>query len=638
MTKYINPFALRCLLALTGLVMLMLAKPAMAAESASGFTLRFCTPGVDVTTVDVKRDCTLPTRPDLPDDYGYVDQLVLLTIDARDAAARLSAATESIWITPYYLNQLVIFAQEGDDWQPVAEGGAALGPSLVSAHLGGHRFEVPIKPGVNEFLLEIYAPHFAHLSIRPDQTGQITNKQEVLLSMHLGMLILLFVLVVSAWLIRPAALEARLAFLTGCVLLSVVIGSGAIYRIWPSASVHWVGFFMFNTAVALRIGAITWVYASLIGPYNDRKSYRVLNATTYVVTAVAIVLFASNLPSLGWPLVALLLLLALFAPAWGLFTAKPMPKLLSGAILGSVLFYLALNIFAFYSLMNTSGQNDWPVYAIRVVDLALPLILFAVVILRNRVADRELEQARVEIANQQAQLDTERRVSEEKRMLLDMLTHEIKNPLASIRFAIRNLSRMDEGQVDIRARKIAGIQSSVQSIDEIIDRCNLANGLEDESIEPQLEAVDVGALVSDLVQASEQRDRIDLSCGSTPMIQSDPYLIKIVIANLLDNANKYALKGSMVTVAVQEMVTDAVTSTDETDRICVRVSNEIEPGAIPDTERLFDRYYRHESARHVRGSGLGLPLSRSVCQLLGAELVCRLHETQIEFEVRFEAT
>lgn len=145
----------------------------------------------------------------------------------------------------------------------------------------------------------------------------------------------------------------------------------------------------------------------MIGPYNDRKSYRVLNMTTYVVTAVAIGLFASDLPSLGWPLVALLLQLALFAPAWGLFTARPMPKRLSGAVLGSILFYLTLNLFAFYSLMNTSGQNDWPVYAIRVVDLALPLMLFAVVILRNRVADRKLERAKAEIANKEAQLTVE---------------------------------------------------------------------------------------------------------------------------------------------------------------------------------------------------------------------------------------
>lgn len=391
---------------------------------------------------------------------------------------------------------------------------------------------------------------------------------------------------------------------------------------------HWVGFFLFNATVALRIGAITWVYASLIGPYNDRKSYRFLNVMTYLVTFVAIGLFASNLPSLGWPLVALLLLLALFAPAWGLFTARPMPKVLSVAVLGSVLFYLALNIFAFYSLMNTTGQNDWPVYAVRVVDLTLPLVLFAVVILRNRVADRELEQARVEISNKEAQLDTERRVTEEKRMLLDMLTHEIKNPLTSIRFAIRNLSRVGEDQAAIRARKLTGIQHSVQSIDEIIDRCNLANGLEDESIEPKAESLRVDVLVKSLVQASEQRDRVELTCDSIPSIQSDSYLVKIVLANLLDNATKYAVMGSMVTVAV--------TTTAQDHHVSVCVTNEIEPGAMTNPERLFERYYRHESARHIRGSGLGLSLSRSVCELLGARLVCRLQHDRIEFEVTFE--
>lgn len=231
MTKTANLFALRNLFALVGLALLLLAQPAMATGANGDFTLRFCTPGVNVNAIDIERDCALPTRPELPDSYGYVDQLVLLTIDKNKLVAPQGVGTAAIWITPYYLNQLVIFVQEGDRWQPIAEGGAALGSTLVSAHLGGHRFEVPVKSGINHFLLEVYAPHFAHLSIRSDQTGQTTNKQEVLLAMHLGMLLLLFLLVVSAWLIRPRALEARLAFLTGCVLLSVVIGSGAIYRL-----------------------------------------------------------------------------------------------------------------------------------------------------------------------------------------------------------------------------------------------------------------------------------------------------------------------------------------------------------------------------------------------------------------------
>ncbi|HEY7804539.1 MAG TPA: sensor histidine kinase, partial [Orrella sp.] len=156
----------------------------------------------------------------------------------------------------------------------------------------------------------------------------------------------------------------------------------------------------------------------------------------------------------------------------------------------------------------------------------------------------------------------------------------------------------------------------------------------------------IDTLVKSLVQASEQHDRIKLSCESVPVIQSDSYLIKIVLANLLDNATKYAVKGSMVDVVVTAGVTARVTAavtapgtaTDSSSRISVRVSNEIESDAIPNPERLFERYYRHESARHIRGSGLGLPLSRSVCDLLGARIVCRLQDDRIEFEVIFEKT
>ena len=613
---------------------MLLATPTLAfAQSDLGLSLSFCKPGVTVADIDVARDCTLPTRPEPPSEYGTTKQYVLATINepgqVGDVADTAQVQDEvALWVTPYYLRQIVIFQQQADVWTPIAEGGASLGSDRVSARLGGHWFELPVSRGTSQYLLEITAPHFAHLAVGLDTSGQASNRQEVMLSMHLGMLLLLFLLVVGAWAIRPAALEARLTVLTGFVLLSVVIGSGAIYRLWPGASIHWVGFFLFNAVVALRIGAITWVYASLIGPYNSRPSYRVLNGITYAVTAAAVVLFGLNLPSFGWPLLGVLLLLALLAPAWGLLTAKPMPRMLSVAVLGSVLFYLVLNLFAFYSLMTTTGQNDAPVYMIRAVDLALPLVLFAVIILRNRVTDRELEQAKAEITAKVSELKVERRVNEEKRLLLDMLTHEIKNPLASIRFAVRNLGQATNTDGELRMRKLQSIVQSVQSIDEIIERCNLANGLEEDRIEPQVGVVRMDQLVRDLIDASEQKNRFMVSLAEVPAIQSDPYLVKIVMANLLDNACKYATASSPIAVSVAH---DRVR-----DQVIVKVSNPIDPAMVLDAGQMFNRYYRHESAQHIRGSGLGLPLCRAVCHLLGANLACHLQPGRIEFEVTFE--
>jgi signal transduction histidine kinase len=50
------------------------------------------------------------------------------------------------------------------------------------------------------------------------------------------------------------------------------------------------------------------------------------------------------------------------------------------------------------------------------------------------------------------------------------------------------------------------------------------------------------------------------------------------------------------------------------------IANQIGPNEFPDANRLFEKYYRAESAGKKTGSGLGLYLVKNLTQLLGGEV------------------
>lgn len=131
---------------LLGLILLwvsqlgLVAVAAVDTDSDPRLVLRFCVPGISVADIDVTRDCTLTNRPELEDEYGTTEQLILATIEGIQAGQQ----TAAFWVTPYYLRKITFFGQTANGWQPILGGGAVLGPELDLARLGGHRFEVPV--------------------------------------------------------------------------------------------------------------------------------------------------------------------------------------------------------------------------------------------------------------------------------------------------------------------------------------------------------------------------------------------------------------------------------------------------------------------------------------------------------------
>jgi signal transduction histidine kinase len=114
--------------------------------------------------------------------------------------------------------------------------------------------------------------------------------------------------------------------------------------------------------------------------------------------------------------------------------------------------------------------------------------------------------------------------------------------------------------------------------------------------------------------------------GLAPVL-SDLERLRQVVANLLDNAVKYADPAAPVRVGVASVAGGAE----------VTVANRV--GANPpDPDRMFERFYRADSARPSSGGvGLGLAISRELATLLGGRLTAELEGSELRLRLRLPA-
>ncbi|MEX0431031.1 sensor histidine kinase [Spiribacter insolitus] len=593
--------------------------------------LRYCPPGVTPDTASALEQCNLRQRPaDQGQRLDNAPQRMRLTITNPTSGPQ----DARLFIGPYYLASIELFrpaiaageAPTDHRLTRVGGGGAFAGGGASSAAIAGHVFPLTLAPGENSFLLRLEAPGFAHLAIRVDSLGDasLSPAPAVLsIGLHLGMIAALAGLALVSVILRPGPVSNRLFVLITVILIQVALGSGVLPTLLPALPGQ-LAMTAFMMLIMLRMATWGWLYQALIQPHYDRPWYRLGCRISYAVAGVASLFYL-----LEWLVAARLLSLLLILAVPILHTvaglcAPTRIRLFKQALVGSLIIYDLLQIIAIVLLVSYSGQSDLPVVISRVLDLAIPLLAMGTVLLRNRASDQQLAAAEQELARSEAQLAAETAAREEKRLLLDMLTHEIRNPLATIKLASRALQGQASTAGPTVQRRLVNIDRGIRTIDAVIERCDLHNRIEETGITPERGSVNLHRLIHELIERYGLLDRVRVTGGERPVVLTDAQLLETLLGNLLDNAAKYSPPGSPIDVVIL------------TSPWGVRVSNRIEPDMVPDPEQLFERYYRHAHARRLGGSGLGLALSRRIAELLEGTLVPRIEAERIHFEFRVE--
>ena len=191
------------------------------------------------------------------------------------------------------------------------------------------------------------------------------------------------------------------------------------------------------------------------------------------------------------------------------------------------------------------------------------------------------------------------------------VTHELKNPLASLRSALDSLDRIDDPK--LRKQLIEVARDDVFRLDRLIGDIGEAARTDAELARATFEVVDLGPLIEQLVASWEnRREKGDARIAfarprrASAVVLGKPDRLARAINNIIDNAISFSPPGGLVEIA----------ATRVGDKVLIRIDDE-GPG-VPDEAReaIFNRFHsvRPEGENFGRHSGLGLAIARAIVE------------------------
>ncbi len=280
-------------------------------------------------------------------------------------------------------------------------------------------------------------------------------------------------------------------------------------------------------------------------------------------------------------------------------------------------------------LAQGSSQNS-----IEEINRSSQELLDALSTIRSQELELERRQTELERLNQEleetnrgvvalyAELDDRaaalRRADEVKSRFLSHMSHEFRTPLNSILALTRLLIRRVDGDLTAEQEKQVTLvrrsaQELLEMVNDLLDLAKVEAGKVDLRW-GRIEASKVFGALRGLMRPLATQDAVSLIFDDPAedlILHSDEGKLGQILRNLIGNALKFTERGE-VRVAVARRGAHMVFSVSDTG---IGIAPE-------DQERIFQEFSQveHSLQRKVRGTGLGLPLSRKLAELLGGTL------------------
>lgn len=199
--------------------------------------------------------------------------------------------------------------------------------------------------------------------------------------------------------------------------------------------------------------------------------------------------------------------------------------------------------------------------------------------------------------------------------LLDSVSHELRTPLAAIIGSVTGLMEGDEAftrqdRLELLSTVRDGALRMNRLVTNLLGMVKLESGML-KLHQKWCDIEDILSVVLSQVKDFQEHRSIRLSLPNpAPYILGDDVLLEQMLVNIVSNSIKYSPDYSEIVISFRQ----------EKDRLLLSVLD-AGPG-IPaaDRERIFDKFYRAGSTRHLPGTGLGLAICKGIAELHGGTI------------------
>jgi signal transduction histidine kinase len=228
----------------------------------------------------------------------------------------------------------------------------------------------------------------------------------------------------------------------------------------------------------------------------------------------------------------------------------------------------------------------------------------------------------------------------DRNTLIDLLTHDLKNPLGTITFASRALREQVKHDPSA-VKRLTNIDLSVTRMNNLIEHVALSTRV-DRYLAPAMHLPSPASeLIDELIESYPERERFEITIDQQLVFKADREMLSVVFGNLVDNAYKYGHAAGKIKIAViherllisNEQVLNSVYKNQQ-EVLHFKISNPIGSFGAPDEGRVFERYYRPSSSMSLPGMGLGLSLVKAAAAKIGATVEYLHDQETVTFSVK----